>query len=108
MKKPMFVYLSVVVLFLTIMAGVLLWRHATVGYPLTDTPYTRHINKIDLNSATAEQLQLIPGVGPSLSQKIIAYRDANGPFTNVEELRNIDGIGMRTLSTFMTYTTVGE
>lgn len=48
---------------------------------------------LDLNTATAEQLDALPGVGPVTAQKIIAYRNAHGPFHSVTELEGVPGIG---------------
>jgi competence protein ComEA len=48
---------------------------------------------VNLNTATLEQLQTLPGVGPVLAQRIIAYRDEHGGFTSVSELRQVSGIG---------------
>lgn len=48
---------------------------------------------ISLSSATAEQLDTLPGVGPVTAQKIVAFREQHGPFTSVEALDAIPGIG---------------
>ena len=48
---------------------------------------------VSLSSATAEQLDTLPGVGPVTAQKIVAYRQQHGPFTSVEALDAIPGIG---------------
>jgi competence protein ComEA len=48
---------------------------------------------VDLNTATAEQLDALPGIGPVTAQKIVAYRVAHGPFRSVDELDAIPGIG---------------
>ena len=48
---------------------------------------------VDLNSATPEQLDTLPGVGPSTAAKIVAFRQAHGPFHSVEELDAVPGIG---------------
>jgi len=48
---------------------------------------------LDLNTATAEQLDALPGIGPATAQKIIDYRQAHGPFRSIDELDAVPGIG---------------
>lgn len=49
--------------------------------------------RIHINTATAADFESLPGIGPTLAARIIAYRDANGPFASVEDLMNVNGIG---------------
>lgn len=48
---------------------------------------------LDLNSATATELESLPGIGPVLAQRIVSYRDQSGPFRTVEQLVEVAGIG---------------
>ena len=48
---------------------------------------------VNINTATLEQLDTLPGIGPSTAQKIIDYRQANGSFTSIEEIERVSGIG---------------
>lgn len=52
--------------------------------------------KVNINSADSEQLQTLNGVGPATAQKIIDYRQSNGRFSSVEDLKNVSGIGDKT------------
>ncbi|MGI9179654.1 MAG: ComEA family DNA-binding protein [Longimicrobiaceae bacterium] len=52
---------------------------------------------LDLNRATAEELQRLPGIGPALAERIIEWRRAHGPFRTVQGLQKVPGIGARTL-----------
>jgi len=49
--------------------------------------------KTNINAATAEELDLLPGIGPSLAQNIISYRLAHGPYATVDDLLDVPGIG---------------
>jgi len=52
---------------------------------------------IYINTAAAEELQRLPGIGAVIANRIIAYREANGPFSSVEQLGEVEGIGEATL-----------
>lgn len=53
---------------------------------------------VNINTANATQLTQLPGVGPAIAQKIIDYRTANGPFTSVDDLTKVPGIGAAKLA----------
>lgn len=62
---------------------------------------------VDLNTAGAEELDTLPGIGPVLAERIIAWRQENGPFTSVEQLLEVSGIGEATLADLWDLVTVG-
>jgi competence protein ComEA len=63
--------------------------------PADGIPTNAPAAPVNLNTATVEQLDSLPGVGPVLAQRIIDARDERGGFTSVQELREVSGIGER-------------
>ena len=63
---------------------------------------------VNINSASQSELDTLPGIGPSKAAAIVEYRNANGPFTTVNQLDNVPGIGPATLTNLIPLVTVGD
>ena len=55
---------------------------------------------VDINTATQSELESLPGIGPVLASRIIDYRAENGPFSKIEDIQNVSGIGPKTFERF--------
>lgn len=63
---------------------------------------------VDLNTASVEELAQLQKVGPKIAERIVAYRDANGGFKTVDDLRNVKGVGDAILDLNRDRMTVGK
>lgn len=61
---------------------------------------------VNINTATAAELEALPNIGPVLAQRIIDYREQNGAFNSIEELKSVSGIGDKTYEKLLDYITV--
>lgn len=60
---------------------------------IEDNENSSQSSSLNINKATEQDLQTLPGIGPSLASRIIAYRDENGKFSTIEDIKNVNGIG---------------
>ncbi len=58
---------------------------------------------IDINLSPADSMELIPGIGPALASRIVAYRDSAGPFREVQDIVRVPGIGNKTYERIKPY-----
>jgi len=63
------------------------------GQPTPPSRAASTSSLVNLNSATAAELEALPGVGPATATRIVDYRQKNGPFKKIEDLMNVKGIG---------------
>lgn len=66
------------------------------------------VGLIDLNTASAGTLQQLPRIGPKIAARIVAYREAHGPFRRIQDLEQVRGIGAKTLARLKPYLVVEE
>lgn len=119
MKKASRIMVAMTVLFCTFCGGFFLARSlnrdpvtisavptVTTG---TQTEYSSgsQQEKININTATAAELMQLDGIGQVLSDRIIAYRDANGGYQSLSELINVEGISDKKLEAILDQITLG-
>ena len=108
--------LVLTVIFLCVLAA-LFYRDSQAGQSGTYTVTTERAAQetvapepllIDINTASAEELDQLPGIGAVIAQRIVDYRQANGPFASIEEIMEVKGIGEATFADIRDSITVGE
>ncbi|MDO8828402.1 helix-hairpin-helix domain-containing protein [Methylophaga sp.] len=65
-------------------------------------------DKININKASADELQLLKGVGPSTAEAIVQYREENGTFSSVDDLVNVKGVGEKKVASLAEQVTVSD
>ena len=70
---------------------------------------TSHVNvgRVNINTATAEELSTLPGIGPTTAQAIVDYRLQHGPFQVIQDIQNVPGVGPATYALIQDYINVG-
>ena len=63
---------------------------------------------VNINTASVQELDTLPGIGPSKAQAIVTYREENGPFANVDQLDDVPGIGPATLANIRALVEIGD
>lgn len=83
-----------------VLVGLWWWRHGGFAGRLVDhdrLPQREAAFVVNVNTAPAAELAELPGIGPTLAQRIIEHRTQHGPFRRLEDLREVKGIGAKTL-----------
>ncbi|MGA7192267.1 MAG: helix-hairpin-helix domain-containing protein [Anaerolineales bacterium] len=83
-----------------------LFRVISTSTPSTSATTTSG-SLVNINTATAQQLDALPGIGPVTAQSIITYRQQHGPFQHIEDIMNVPGIGPITFDNMQNKITVG-
>lgn len=74
----------------------------------TPTPSGSSADLLDINTATVDELDQLPDIGPTVAQNIVNYREENGPFSTIEDIMNVPGIGPATFDGLKDLITTGD
>lgn len=116
MKNGRTIMLLVCALSLTLVIGIFIGRNLRTEYvKLPQNDKIKAISatevpkdyRLDVNTATKLQLMELPGVGEMIADRIISYRTENGPYTSVDDLLNVEGVGEKKLRQLETLIKVG-
>lgn len=117
MKKPQWILLGITGVFICLLVGIFVGRNLSGSYirihnsaDSQDSIAATEQNdgRMDINTATSDQLQMLPGIGETLAQRIIDYRTEHGDFKTVGELLQVSGIGESKLEQIKPYIKVTD
>jgi len=74
--------------------------------PVATTAPVKSVSKVNLNRASADELQVLPGIGPVLAQRMVDWRKAHGRYRTVDDLQEVKGIGKKRLEQLRPLVTV--
>lgn len=77
-----------------------------VTSPVTTVPPAKAASKVNLNRASADELQVLPGIGPVLAQRMVDWRRAHGRYRTIDDLQEVKGIGKKRLEQLRLLVTV--
>lgn len=81
-------------------------RQVPAMSPATAVPPAKTVSKVNLNRASADELQILPGIGPVLAQRMVDWRKAHGRYRTVDDLQEVKGIGKKRLEQLRLLVTV--
>ena len=121
MKFVKYIFVLITAAFFCIMLGMFIGRNSSSNYiklassnnmsaesseGISET-YSREKGKVNINTADAAHLSLLPGVGEVIAQRIIDYRSEHGNYSSLEDLLFVEGIGEKKLQKILPYISLG-
>lgn len=117
MRKTILIFLAATGIFAALALGIYIGRN-TNGFVMTLSPSPNSASssetansqrgKVNINSATVQQLTMLPGIGEIKATRIIEVREELGGYTSIDELLNVEGIGNALLEGIKPYIIIGE
>lgn len=112
-KSTIFALIAATLIFAAFVAGFYIGRNTAAGeinisiVGTTAPTGSTETSRVNINTATVEELMTLPGIGRELAQRIVDYRVLHGKFHSTADIILVDGIGEKTLQNLLPYITIG-